>query len=54
MDFPPRCFAWALMPNHFHFLLRTGLVPTTDDEEARKDFAYFLSFFQSTPLCSLM
>jgi hypothetical protein len=54
MDFPPRCFAWALMSNHFHFLLRTGLVPTTDDGEARKDFAYFLSFFQSTPLCSLM
>jgi REP element-mobilizing transposase RayT len=21
-----RCFAWALMPNHFHLLLRTGLV----------------------------
>jgi REP element-mobilizing transposase RayT len=21
------CFAWALMPNHFHLLLRTGLVP---------------------------
>jgi REP element-mobilizing transposase RayT len=22
-----RCFAWALVPNHFHLLLRTGLVP---------------------------
>lgn len=21
------CFAWALMPNHFHLLLRTGLLP---------------------------
>ncbi len=21
------CFAWALMPNHFHLLLRTGLAP---------------------------
>jgi putative transposase len=21
------CFAWALMPNHFHLLLRTGLTP---------------------------
>ncbi|MCX5895670.1 MAG: transposase, partial [Proteobacteria bacterium] len=22
------CFAWCLMPNHVHLLLRTGLVPT--------------------------
>ncbi len=22
-----RCFAWALLPNHFHLLLRTGQVP---------------------------
>ncbi len=22
-----RCFAWALMPNHFHLLLRSGLTP---------------------------
>ncbi len=21
------CFAWSLMPNHFHLLLRTGAVP---------------------------
>ena len=21
------CYAWALMPNHFHLLLRTGDVP---------------------------
>jgi hypothetical protein len=21
------CFAWSLIPNHFHFLLRTGAVP---------------------------
>jgi len=21
------CYAWALIPNHFHLLLRTGLVP---------------------------
>ena len=21
------CFAWALIPNHFHLLLRTGSVP---------------------------
>lgn len=24
-----RCYAWALMPNHFHLLLRTGPVPIT-------------------------
>ncbi|MBC2694002.1 MAG: transposase, partial [Desulfobacteraceae bacterium] len=23
------CFAWALVPNHFHLLLRSGRVPTT-------------------------
>ena len=22
-----RCFAWALIPNHFHLLLQTGSVP---------------------------
>ena len=22
-----RCYAWALMPNHFHLLFKTGLVP---------------------------
>jgi putative transposase len=26
-DSRTRCFAWALVPNHFHLLLRTGLVP---------------------------
>jgi len=25
-----RCFAWSLMPNHFHLLLRTGLAPISD------------------------
>jgi REP element-mobilizing transposase RayT len=25
-----RCFAWALLPNHFHLLLRTGLAPISD------------------------
>jgi len=25
-----RCFAWALMPNHFHLLLRTGRVPVSN------------------------
>ena len=24
------CFAWALLPNHFHLLLRTGKVPIAD------------------------
>ena len=24
------CFAWALIPNHAHFLLRTALVPIAD------------------------
>ena len=24
------CFAWALMPNHFHLLLRTGLTPLSN------------------------
>jgi putative transposase len=23
------CYAWALMPNHFHLLLRTGAAPIT-------------------------
>jgi len=23
------CYTWALMPNHFHLLLRTGKVPST-------------------------
>ena len=23
------CYAWALIPNHFHLLLRTGAIPTT-------------------------
>jgi hypothetical protein len=22
-----QCFAWALIPNHFHLLLKTGRVP---------------------------
>jgi REP element-mobilizing transposase RayT len=22
-----RCFAWALIPNHFHLLLKTGAIP---------------------------
>jgi putative transposase len=22
-----QCFAWALMPNHFHLLLKTGITP---------------------------
>jgi putative transposase len=22
-----RCYAWALIPNHFHLLLETGLIP---------------------------
>jgi REP element-mobilizing transposase RayT len=22
-----KCYAWALMPNHFHLLIKTGLVP---------------------------
>jgi REP element-mobilizing transposase RayT len=26
-DTETRCYAWALMPNHFHLLLRTGNVP---------------------------
>jgi len=25
-----RCFGWALMPNHFHLLLRTGLSPLSN------------------------
>jgi putative transposase len=29
-DSQTRCFAWALMSNHFHLLLRTGLVPISD------------------------
>jgi REP element-mobilizing transposase RayT len=26
-DSDTSCFAWALIPNHFHLLLRTGRVP---------------------------
>jgi putative transposase len=26
-DTATACFAWALIPNHFHLLLRTGQVP---------------------------
>ena len=22
-----RCFAWAIIPNHFHMILKTGTVP---------------------------
>ena len=29
-DSQTRCFAWALMSNHFHLLLRTGLVPISN------------------------
>ncbi|UPU36307.1 transposase [Geomonas paludis] len=25
-----RCFAWALIPNHFHLLLQTGNTPISD------------------------
>ncbi len=25
------CFAWSLMPNHLHLLLRTGVVPLACD-----------------------
>lgn len=27
IDSAPRCFAWALIPNHFHLLLQTGHTP---------------------------
>jgi REP element-mobilizing transposase RayT len=26
-DSQTQCYAWALMPNHFHLLLKTGLIP---------------------------
>ena len=26
-DTETQCFAWALIPNHFHLLLKTGTVP---------------------------
>ena len=26
-DSETRCFAWALLPNHFHLLLKTGQAP---------------------------
>ena len=26
-DTETQCFAWALMPNHFHLLLKTGIIP---------------------------
>ena len=30
IDTNTSCFAWALMPNHFHLLLRTGILPIAD------------------------
>jgi hypothetical protein len=27
MPIGERCFAWALIPNHFHLLLKTGSLP---------------------------
>jgi REP element-mobilizing transposase RayT len=30
LDSQTRCFAWSLMSNHFHLLLRTGLVPISN------------------------
>jgi hypothetical protein len=29
-DSQPLCFAWSLILNHFHLLLRTGLVPISN------------------------
>lgn len=29
LDTETTCFAWSLMPNHFHLLLRTGTVPVS-------------------------
>lgn len=29
LDTETTCFAWALMPNHFHLLLRTGNIPVS-------------------------
>ena len=29
LDTETTCFAWSLMPNHFHLLLRTGKVPVS-------------------------
>ena len=29
LDTGTTCFAWSLMPNHFHLLLRTGNVPVS-------------------------
>jgi hypothetical protein len=31
------CFAWALIPNHAHLLLRTGLTPIINNYTRRKD-----------------
>ena len=28
-DTQTNCFAWALLPNHVHLLLRTGLIPVS-------------------------
>jgi putative transposase len=30
LDSQTRCFAWSLMSNHFHLLLRTGLIPISN------------------------
>jgi REP element-mobilizing transposase RayT len=29
LDTETTCFAWSLMPNHFHLLLRTGNIPVS-------------------------
>ena len=31
------CFAWALIPNHAHLLLRRGLTPIINNYTRRKD-----------------
>ena len=30
METKTGCFAWALIPNHFHLLMKTGQVPIAD------------------------
>lgn len=37
------CFAWALMPNHLHLLLRTGLVPIAT--VMRRLLTYYAQYF---------
>jgi hypothetical protein len=44
------CYAWALIPNHFHLLLKTGAVPVAAVMR-RLLSGYALSFTAAMTIC---